>query len=230
MQNQNSKPTYKRKKKYVRPDLQARLILGSLGITLVVTFIGTHIPLVGLWQFTAANSGENNALIDHMSRFFTGSFYVSILLTASLATWFGYWYSFRFCGPIYAIKKYFVEMPKGDWSREMRLRQKDDLQDVKDAINVGLGAMRQQMVSQRSVLEAAANALEKVGSNDENCTLVLASIRAELEVCADRFPGPVETSSASSPTSEVDNSTNDSDTDTGNDTDTTSKANDSVVV
>ncbi len=188
MQNQKAKPPYRRSRKYVRPDLQARLILGSLGVTLIVSFVGTHIPLLGLWQFTAANGGENNALIDHMSRYFTASFYVSILLTASLATWFGYWYSFRFCGPIFAIKKYFVEMQNGSWNREMRLRQKDDLQDVKDAINVGVGAMRNQITSQRAVLEAAANALEKSGTGDENCAVVLASIRAELEVCTQRFP------------------------------------------
>ena len=68
--------------------------------------------------------------------------------------------------------------------------------------------MRTRMASQRSVLEAAASALEKVGSHDENCTVVLASIRAELEVCSQRFPGPSPqvTPSESMDDSDCDNS------------------------
>ena len=199
MKKSNGSFPHRRRKKYVRPDLQAKLILGSLGITLLVTFVGTHIPLVGLWQFTTNNQGENNALIDHMSRFFTASFYVSILLTASLATWFGYWYSFRFCGPIYAIKKYFVELKGGSWERDMRLRKGDDLQDIKDAINASVGELRTRLQEQRTVMVDALAVLESSNASNEDCTEVSERMRAEIALLDEHLPSvtppsPVSTS------------------------------------
>ena len=188
MKNSKVPKPYRRKRKYVRPDLQARLILGSLGITLAVSFVGTHIPLVGLWKFTAQNMGENNALIDHMARFFSASFYVSILLTASLATWFGYWYSFKFCGPIYAMKKYFTEMTTGPWHQPFRLREKDDLKDVRDAINDGMNAVRTRLEGHCEVLQASLAALESKNLTDEERAAVIQAIRVELDATAQRLP------------------------------------------
>ena len=210
MKKSNGSFPHRRRRKYVRPDLQAKLILGSLGITLLVTFIGTHIPLVGLWQFTTNNQGENNALIDHMSRFFTASFYVSIILTASLATWFGYWYSFRFCGPIYALKKYFDELKAGSWERDMRLRKGDDLQDVKDSINASVGELRTRLQEQRTVMIDALALLESTNDASEECTEVCTRIRAEVATLDEHLPSvtPLSPASTSSSTSSSATSSN----------------------
>ena len=62
MKKSNGSFPHRRRRKYVRPDLQAKLILGSLGITLLVTFIfGPYFASVAAEYFAGTGLDEQAA-------------------------------------------------------------------------------------------------------------------------------------------------------------------------
>ena len=148
-----------RKKKMIRPDLQWKVILGCVGVSLVITLVNAHIPLLGLWKFNELHGDVNSPLMGHMETVITTCFFVSIFLTFGLSIWLGTLLSFQFCGPIYAMKRYLLSLRDGTWGHECSLRKGDDLQDFKDALNGGVGALRQRIVAQHEALVAAERLL-----------------------------------------------------------------------
>ena len=191
-ESQNPVPTpatesvVKRRKKMIRPDLQWKVILGILGVSLIVTLVNAHIPLLGLWKFKDLQGQGNQALVEHMETIIITCFAISLFLTLSLATWLGTALSFRFCGPIFAMKRYLLGLRDGTWGHECHLRENDDLQDFKDALNEGVAAMRSRIVAQQEALLAAEAVLEgsKPGTEEADA---LELIRGELREFAIRF-------------------------------------------
>jgi hypothetical protein len=51
-------------------------------------------------------------------------------------------YSFKFCGPIFRFKEFFISMKNGRWAQKLSLRRGDDLQDVCTVINEAVDALR----------------------------------------------------------------------------------------
>lgn len=175
-----------RKKKMIRPDLQWKVILGCVGVSLVITLVNAHIPLLGLWKFNEIHADVNAPLMGHMETVITTCFFVSIFLTIGLSIWLGTLLSFQFCGPIFAMKRYLLSLRDGTWGHECQLRKGDDLQDFKEALNEGVGALRTRIVAQQEALLAAERVLDgaKPGTPQSE-TLEL--IRVELREFAIRF-------------------------------------------
>lgn len=190
--SQNSESTsspskvVKRRRRMIRPDLQWKVILGIVGVSLVITLINAHIPLLGLWKFKDIQGPGNQALVQHMETVIIACFAISLFLTLSLSTWLGTALSFRFCGPIFAMKRYLLGLRDGTWGHECHLREKDDLQDFKDALNEGVAAMRSRIVAQQEALVAAEAVLDGAKPGTEEAD-ALELIRCELREFAIRF-------------------------------------------
>ena len=83
---------------------------------------------------------------------FLKEFIVSLFLLIPLSIWCGAVYAFKFCGPIYRCKKFFVDRLNGRWDGLLTLRKGDDLRDVKDAINAAMDLMNRTIRSQHQIL------------------------------------------------------------------------------
>ena len=157
----------RRRQKFVRKDLQLRIIFGSLFVALVVLVMNFQLPIMGMWIMRATSSVWLDAHYNVMIKLLVASFGTSLLLTVPLAVWMGVVFSFQFCGPIYKIKKFFVELNSGRWDRICRLRKGDDLQDVKDVINQYVGLTRDRMRSQHQTLEKVRGFLQTCERSDD---------------------------------------------------------------
>ena len=177
---------FKRKKKMIRPDVQWKVIAGCVGVSMVVTLVNAHFPLYGLMKFNELNANVGADLVEHMERVIVTCFALSIVLTLGLSIWLGTLLSFQFAGPIFAMKRYLLGLRDGTWGHECHLRTKDDLHDFKDALNEGIGAMRQRIVAQQEALLAAERVLDgaKPGSPQ---AAALEQVRVELREFSIRF-------------------------------------------
>ena len=189
-ENFQTKPHIRRWKKFVRRDLQLKIILGTLFVSLMILFFNFQIPLVGLWAYNQSGAAEGE-FPSHMNRLIIVSFFISVLLTVPLAVWMGVIFSFQFCGPIYAIKKFFVEFKDGVWTSRCRLREKDELKDLRDVINDCFDLVRARVVAQNQVLEEVESVLTeaKIDSADRaRVAAVLERIVTERAEFDRRFP------------------------------------------
>ena len=168
----------RRRRKFVRKDLQLKIIFGTLFVALIVLVINFQLPIMGMWIMRATSSIWLDTHYNIMIKLLVTSFATSFLLTIPLAIWMGIVFSFQFCGPIYKIKKFFVELNSGRWDRICRLRKKDDLKDVAEVINQYVGLARDRLRSQHETLERVRAFLETCDQSDEVDSL-LALISAE---------------------------------------------------
>lgn len=157
----------RRRRKFVRKDLQLKIIFGTLFVALIVLVINFQLPIMGMWIMRATSSIWLDTHYNIMIKLLVTSFATSFLLTIPLAIWMGIVFSFQFCGPIYKIKKFFVELNSGRWDRLCRLRKKDDLKDVAEVINQYVGLARDRLRSQHEALEKVRAFLETCGPSDQ---------------------------------------------------------------
>jgi hypothetical protein len=206
-ENLQTKPQHRRRRKFVRKDLQLKIILGTLFVSLMILFFNFQIPLVGLWAYNQTTAAEGT-LPAHMNRLIIVSFFISVLLTVPLAVWMGVIFSFQFCGPIYAIKKFFVDFKDGAWTGRCRLREKDDLKDLRDVVNECFDLVRARVTAQKDVLDQVESLLREATFESgarARVSAILESIVAEKEEYDRRFPAEesvsetVSTGSGASP-------------------------------
>ena len=182
----------RRRRKFVRRDLQLKIILGTLFVSLAILVFNFSVILLGLWAFTRNLAVEAGNMWP-MLNFIMLSFFISVIVSIPMAIWMGVSFSFTFCGPIYALKKYFVELKNGPWTSRCRLRVGDDLQDVKDVINESLDAFRERLAAQKELLDEAEALLGSVTvetSASERVAATLQRMKAENAEFERRFPIP----------------------------------------
>ena len=149
-----------RRKKFVHKDLQLKIIFATLFVAIVVFVVYAQIPIAGMWR---ATSSELDAEYSILIKLLLSSFGISLLLTIPL----GVFFSFQFCGPIYKIKKFFLELNSGRWDKVCRLSKGDDLHDVKDVINQYVGLTRDRVRSQHEILKKVRDFLRTCASYDK---------------------------------------------------------------
>ncbi len=171
----------RRRKKFIRKDLQLKIIFGTLFVALVVLVMNFQLPLMSMWIMRANSSVWLDAHYSIMIKLLVVSFGTSLLLTIPLAIWMGIVFSFQFCGPIYKIKKFFLELNSGRWDIICRLRKGDDLQDVKDVINQYVGLARDRMRSQHQTLEKVRGFLQKCEHGDDVDSLLTLIVEEDVE-------------------------------------------------
>ena len=185
--------TDNRRRKFIRKDLQLKMTLGTLFVSLTILFFNFQIPFVGLWIYSQGAPVDGPELSSQMNRLILVSFFLSVLLTVPLAIWMGVIFAFQFCGPIYAIKRYFVGFKEGVWTGSLRLREKDDLKDLRDVINQSVELVKERLTGQNDVLDEVESILREVElpeASRERVSALLDRIAVEKAEFDRRFPLP----------------------------------------
>ncbi|MBI4586669.1 MAG: hypothetical protein HY717_21870 [Planctomycetes bacterium] len=163
--NQTDAPkTYKRKKKLIFPDIQLKIILGTLFVGVIGILINFQMGLLGLWAINQNASSTIEGTLEQIKGLFLKEFLVSLCILIPLSISVGVVYSFRFCGPLYRFRKFFMEFPEGRWDAAVSLRKGDQLHDLKDSINLTLNSLRDKICSQNEVLREVRKVFETAAS------------------------------------------------------------------
>lgn len=214
----------KRKRKLVRLDLQLKIVFITLFVTCLVLLMNFQLTLIGLWslenQFAGSSAAEQ--IIATIRQSTVQKFLISAGMAVPLAASIGILYSFKFCGPIYRFKRYFLDLVAGRWDERCMLRRDDDLQDVCRSINEACDAFRSHARSSHELLAEVRSLLdgEQIPDADASTAQRMAEIRSRIDAeaaeYAQRFPAPteglaspVETPVSTAPATSADGATSD---------------------
>ncbi len=133
-----------RSRKFIRTDVQLRVILTALAVAGVVLFINFCLVMLCLssTQATVEPGASFSSQASALRMAITLRFLLSIGIGIPVAGALGVFYSFRFAGPIYSIQRYFKGLESQPWDRRCSIRKGDDLQDVCTSINTGMDTLR----------------------------------------------------------------------------------------
>ncbi len=174
----------RRRKKLIRLDLQLKIVFITLFVASLVLLINFQLSLAELWSLEEQFSSKYDVdrLLEVIKTATIQKFLFSVAMAVPLAGFVGVLYSFKFCGPIYKFKKYFTELATERWDDRCMLRRGDDLQDVCQAINDGVGAFRDRVRKSHAVLEDVEHFLgEAAFTVDGKTQALLDRIRTGLE-------------------------------------------------
>lgn len=144
---------HRRGRKWVRPDVQIRIILLTLSVATIVLAINFQLDLLALARLEQNPATTVDGLLDQARGAILRQLLLSVGVAVPLAIWVGAIHAFKFCGPIFCFRRYFQGLIEGRWDRPCTLRAEDDLQDVKESINVSLDAIRGRIRSQQDLLK-----------------------------------------------------------------------------
>lgn len=149
-----------RRSRWVRPGLQLRVILAALSVAVLVLLLNYVFLSFSLLEFKNPPSDPAAEVVRRTRSFLFQNTLLSLAAAIPLSVLFGVFVSFRFCGPIFRFKRYFSELLSGRWDRNCQLRKGDNLQDLKEAINATLEAMREMMLEQHELLSEFVRLVE----------------------------------------------------------------------
>ncbi len=185
----------RRRKKLIRLDLQLKIVFITLFVASLVLLINFQLALAGLWSMSNhLGEGSNAAeLLESVKRSTIQRFLFSVAIAVPLAGFVGILYSFKFCGPIYRFKRYFTGLRDGRWDDRCMLRKGDDLQDVAQVINEGVGVLRGRIRENHEILLDVNEFLSKAAlTSDSDSREILAEIRERIRTeqssFVERFP------------------------------------------
>lgn len=185
----------RRKKKLIRSDLQFKIVFITLFVASLVLLINFQMSLAALWSISIQPMGSVESALDQIRHVMVKKFLISVGMAIPLAVSVGILYSFKFSGPIYRFKKYFLDLAAGRWDQRCSLRKGDDLQDVCDSINSAVGALRDRLRESHQVLEETRGVLDEVQYTvDENGKSRIQALREKIgreeRAFRERFPPP----------------------------------------
>jgi len=172
----------RRKKKFVRADLQVKIVFIALFVASLVLLVNFQMSLATLWSISSQPAVSVESAVDEIRHELVKKFLISVALTIPLAISVGIIYSFKFSGPIYRFKKYFSELVTGRWDLPCGLRKGDDLWDVCDAINAAVGTLRERIREDHSTLQETRMVLDEVSYTvDENGKARIQALKEKIE-------------------------------------------------
>jgi methyl-accepting chemotaxis protein len=185
----------RRKRQFIRTDLQIKIVLVTLFVASLVLLINFQLGLSMLWRLSSQPSISAEGALDQMRNELAFTFLVSVAFSIPLSICVGLLYSFKFAGPIHRFKSYFIDLVAGRWDVRCTLRRGDDLSDVCDAINSGVGILRERIRESHEMLGEAGDVLSTVaGAADEagkaKVGAILEKIERERQIFRERFPDP----------------------------------------
>lgn len=127
----------RRKRLIISSGLQFRYVGGVLFAMLFVSLVVGYFIYQNIWNVLLNESRYNdwspflNAVKDQTDRQIFFGVAISIVLMMVVSVYM----SHKIAGPLYRLKKCFLDVAKGDLSFEMRLRKGDELTDLVDDFN-----------------------------------------------------------------------------------------------
>jgi hypothetical protein len=191
-EKQSPARAYKRRTKWVKPELQLKIVLMTLSVATIVLVINFQLNLLGLSRIHGYPASTIDGTLDLIRSSLLKQFLIACCLVVPLSIWVGAVYAFKFCGPIYRFRLFFRELAQGRWDPPCRLRKGDDLQDVKDSINACLDLMKERLKRQHELLgkarEALASPSTEVGEGHD-VQVLLSKMDQEAAEFEKRFGG-----------------------------------------
>lgn len=201
----------RRRKKFIRGDLQLKIVFITLFVASLVLLINFQMSLAALWSISSQPVTSVESALDQIRNVMVKKFLVSVLMAVPLAISVGILYSFKFSGPIYKFDKYFKELVTNRWDERCTLRKGDDLKDVAESINAGVGTLRERIRESHLVLQEARRLVDEISYTvDENGKARVQALREKIDredkVWRERFPSggadtppPAQASAARAP-------------------------------
>jgi hypothetical protein len=171
---------YVRKRKWIRPDIQLKVVLRTMFVAILGLLINFQLSLIGYWLLVQQGPASDpvGRIPGMLLKYFLISLGIAVPLSITVAVIF----SFKFCGPIFRLSRYLGDLVEGSWDRRCGLRAGDDLQDLKDTLNAALDVFRDCVRGQHHLLHDAGallRASKASSSNPEAVEELLARIEAE---------------------------------------------------
>lgn len=186
-----------RRTKFIRFDVQFRVILIALCVACLVLLINFQMSMAALGSVKGSFERGVSATMtfEEMRNAVISRFLLSIGITIPIAAAVGILYSFRFAGPLYRFDRYFNELKTGRWSNRCSVRKGDDLQDMCGAINGALDPMRALLQESHGILKTvqalvAQAALKPSPDAEDEVKALMAQIAAANAVYDARLPQP----------------------------------------
>jgi hypothetical protein len=188
-------PKHPRRRKLVYREVQFRGVAIGLCVASLVILISFQLTFFSIWGASSkATPGPVAMLpIDDIYWLLFTRFGIGFLLSVPIAVLVGISFSFKFAGPLYRFRKYFMELKDGPWDQDCRLREKDDLKELCAAINSGLDGFRDLLRQHHGVLADARERMVPADGCTDPATCADLSrmterIDAVLAAYAVRFP------------------------------------------
>ena len=190
----------RRIRKLVRPDVQLRVVLIAVVVTCLALIVHFQAGLLALSTTSARFVGKTDPslIFSELHHVMITRLVICASIMIPVAVAAGVLYSFKFCGPIYRFKQYFLELKQGRWDKPCAIRKGDDLQDLCGAINDAMAPLqdfaRQNQAVLKDVEGLAAKGAWSTGSDGAGAMRDLmgrvSALRAELER---RLPASLQT-------------------------------------
>jgi hypothetical protein len=184
-----------RRRKFIRADLQLKVIFIALFTAATVLLVNYQLTLLGFLEITERISATQsvNQLFRIIQETTISKFLMSVYIAVPIAAIVAVLYSFAFAGPIYKFKKYFTDLRDGRWDEPLTLRKRDDLRDVGEAMNNALVRFRERIREDQATLQEMKAFLNNaVFTTDDSSQQLLGEIQARIEASeasfAKRFP------------------------------------------
>lgn len=136
----------KRRKILVDPQFQVRLAFWASILAAVEVMVGSvavmAVALTSIWVPVARESGFFYKFVGVIALVVLGATAVNFMIALLV--------SHKIAGPVYRLKKSMEQVSAGDLSLLIKLREGDELQELKDSFNEMVNSLRQRAVRLRA--------------------------------------------------------------------------------
>ncbi len=186
----NPRP-YVRRIRWIRPDLQAKILIRFLVLALAVLVAHAELQLLGIWSMMQEATPVEMRVLDSVMSLALKEFMIAAVIALALAIFVAVSFSFRFCGPLFSMKRFLCSVAGGRWNRRLSFRQGDELHDMADAVNAAVGGLTEVVREQDDLLRRAREAL---GENADAGALI-----EEIDAARALVAGRLQEGDAGSP-------------------------------
>ena len=154
----------KRKQVFVLKKFQLRYIAAILLFMFIIAFItGYTVYMTAYLEFgeKLAAVYPQGLLLDIVERVNTVLF-LRLLIISPIVALTGLVLSHRIAGPIVRIKKFLARLNEGHFENELKLRDKDELGDVADSLNLLVSRMREEKYRHNELLDSIEKEAESL--------------------------------------------------------------------
>jgi signal transduction histidine kinase len=176
---------------------QLKIAILTFFVTVIVLLFNLYYCNLGLWLIYKNPSATLEGVLEQTQSMMTKQILLSSMAALLLSILVSLSF-YKLLGPIYRFKQYFHQLQTGRWTQSCELRQGDELQDVKEAINTTLRLMEERMRSQHEVLVETRQVLDElagVTTERDKIRELIAKADAEDVEYAKRF-GEIEVTRA----------------------------------
>ena len=160
-----------------RRQLLTALMTTSMIIALILTVnLGFTLLRTSQTAFLSAAAPQLTSVLEEQNATFSLSMIVISIGLVILVALITIVHTHRTAGAVYAVRQRFERVTAGDLQVTLRLRQRDNLQDLEAPFNEMIGALRNRTLMEADSLEQLALRAAKIGSDGDGIAAALAEL------------------------------------------------------